>query len=246
VRYDGRPVLSDVSLSVTSGELLAVLGANGSGKSTLVRSMVGLTTPYAGAVELFGTPLAQFHDWARVGYVPQRVGATAGVPATVSEVVTSGRLARMRRFRRVGPADRAAIVAALDAVDLGDLAQHSVATLSGGQQQRVLIARALASEPELLILDEPTAGVDHTVQVALAEVLGALLERQVAVVLVAHELGPVQPIVRRAVVLHDGAVVHDGPPPDLHHLHDLDPEHAHPPHDPHAHHRHATTGWSLS
>ena len=246
VAYDGRAVLRDVTLSVRAGELLAVLGANGSGKTTLVRAMVGLSRLDAGQVELFGAPLGSFADWPRVGYVPQRVGATAGVPATVREVVASGRLSRMRRFRRSSSADRAAVTAAMETVDLGHLADRSVATLSGGQQQRVLIARALASEPELLLLDEPTAGVDHAVQVAIADALGRLLEGRVTVVLVAHELGPVHPLVSRAVVLREGAVVYDGPAPDLDHLHDLDPEHAHPPHDVHAHHKHSTTGWSLA
>lgn len=243
--YDGRPVLSDVSLTLEGGELLAVLGANGSGKSTLVRTVLGLTPLTSGQVSLFGQPLDGFSDWARVGYVPQRVGATAGVPATVREVVAAGRLPRMRRFARSRAADRAAIDAALETVGLADRARDSVATLSGGQQQRVLVARALASEPDLLVLDEPTSGVDLGVQAALADSLAALVARGVSVLLVAHELGPVTPLVRRAVVLRAGRVVHDGPPPDLHDLHDLDPEHAHPPHDPHAHHHHSTTGWSL-
>ena len=244
--YDGRPVVHDVDVVVTAGELLAVLGANGSGKSTLLRAALGLVPVTDGRVELFGTPLARFGDWPRIGYVPQRVGATAGVPATVREVVGSGRLSRMRRFRRMSVEDRAAVAAALETVDLQDRAADSVATLSGGQQQRVLIARALASRPDVLLLDEPTAGVDHDVQVALAQALDTLLTDGVTVVLVTHELGPLQPLVSRAVVMRAGRVVHDGPPPELDHLHDLDPEHAHPPHDAHEHHRHSTTGWSLS
>ena len=246
VRYDDRPVLAEVTMSVAAGELLAVLGANGSGKSTLMRSMLGLVPLHHGEVELFGSPLRAFTGWPRVGYVPQRVGATAGVPATVREVVASGRLSRMRRFRRSSPADRTAVTAALETVELGELAGSSVATLSGGQQQRVLIARALASEPELLLLDEPTAGVDHAVQEAIASALGGLVRRGVTIVLVTHELGPVQPLVTRAVVLRHGSVAYDGPAPALDHLHDLDPEHAHPPHDEHAHHDHAKTGWTLS
>ncbi len=245
VRYADRDVLSDIGLTVGHGELLAVLGPNGSGKSTLLRAIVGLV-PHHGDVRLFGEPLRGFAGWSRIGYVPQRVGATAGVPATVREVVASGRLTRMRRFRRSSDADRAAVTAALETVDLGDLAGRSVSTLSGGQQQRVLIARALAGEPELLLLDEPTAGVDHTVQVAIADALERLVERDVTIVLVTHELGPIQPLVSRAVVLRDGHVVYDGPAPELDHLHDLDPEHAHPPHDEHDRHDHARRGWTLS
>jgi zinc transport system ATP-binding protein len=245
VAYDGRTVLDAVDLVVGPGELVAVLGANGSGKTTLVRAALGLVPLSAGEVALFGTPLARFHEWPRIGYVPQRIGTTSGVPATVREVVSAGRLSRVRRFARMRAADRAAVDAALGVVGLADLAGASATALSGGQQQRVLIARALASEPELLVLDEPTAGVDAAVQAGLADALRALTGSGVAVVLVAHELGPVQPLVGRAVVMRAGHAVYDGPPPDLDHLHDLDPEHAHPPHDPHAHHSHSTTGWAL-
>ena len=231
VSYDGQQVLCGVDVRVAAGEVVAVLGANGSGKSTLVRTALGLVPLEAGTVELFGQPLARV-DWRRVGWVPQRVGATSGVPATVREVVASGRLPRMRRLRRPSPADRAAVDDAVTAVGLADRSGDSVETLSGGQQQRVLIARALAVEPDLLVLDEPTSGVDAESQHALADTLHLLVRRGVTVVLVAHELGPMAALVRRAVVLRGGRVVHDGVPPTGDHLHDYDPEHAHPPHAP--------------
>jgi zinc transport system ATP-binding protein len=230
VAYDRRPALSDVDLTVTAGEVVAVLGANGSGKSTLVRSLLGLVPLTAGSVALFGTPLARFSDWPRIGYVPQRVGAATGVPATVREVVASGRLPRMSRLRRMSAADRAAVDRALEVVGLADRATASVATLSGGQQQRVLIARALTCEPHLLVLDEPTSGVDLASQAALADALRLLVVDGVTVVNVAHELGPLHALVTRAVTLADGRVLHDGPPPEPDHLHLHDPEHAHPPH----------------
>jgi zinc transport system ATP-binding protein len=232
VAYDGRVALSGVSLRVDAGEVVAVLGANGSGKSTLVRSVVGLVPLQSGQVELFGTPLAQFSERTRLGYVPQRAGAATGVPATVREVVSTGRLARVGRLRRMRTADRDAVTAALATVDLADRADDGVATLSGGQQQRVLIARALAGEPELLVLDEPTAGVDHASQQALAAAVGRLAERGTTIVLVAHELGPLHALIRRAITLADGRLLHDGPPPEPDHLHLHDPEHAHPPHEP--------------
>lgn len=230
VAYDRRPALVEVDLTVTAGEVVAVLGANGSGKSTLVRTLLGLVPVTAGTVELFGTPLARFTDWSRIGYVPQRVGAATGVPATVREVVTSGRLPKMRRLRRMSSADRAAVDRALEVVGLADRADRSVATLSGGQQQRVLIARALTCAPALLVLDEPTSGVDLASQTALAEALRLLVDEGVTVVNVAHELGPMHALVTRAVTLADGRVLHDGPPPGLEHLHLHDPEHAHPLH----------------
>ncbi|HEU0101452.1 MAG TPA: metal ABC transporter ATP-binding protein [Mycobacteriales bacterium] len=244
VAYDGRLVLRDVDVEVTAGEVVAVLGSNGAGKSTLVRALLGLTPVAAGAVRLFGTPLQQFGDWGRIGFVPQRVGATSGVPATVREVVAAGRLSRQRRFARTRPADRAAVLDALATVGLADRARDSVATLSGGQQQRVLIARALACEPELLVLDEPTSGVDADNQHALAGALGLLVERRVTVLCVAHELGPIGPLLTRAITLASGRVLHDGAPPTADHVHDHDPAHAHPVHH-HLDDGHASRAWGL-
>ncbi|MET7761790.1 metal ABC transporter ATP-binding protein [Streptomyces sp. NPDC005393] len=224
----GRPVLRGIDLAVRRGEVVALLGANGSGKSTAVRAVVGQVPLTGGELTLFGTPGRRFRDWARIGYVPQRTTAASGVPATVREVVAAGRLAR----RRLGPprkADRAAVHRALDLVDMADRARDSVSALSGGQHQRVLIARALAGEPELLIMDEPMAGVD----LASQEILAGTLREQVAegttVLLVLHELGPLEPLIDRAVVLRDGCVVHDGPPPQAVGQHALPGhDHVHP------------------
>jgi zinc transport system ATP-binding protein len=229
VGYDGPPVLRDVSLTVSAGEVVAVLGANGSGKSTLIRAVLGLVPVQAGSVSLFGTPLRRFRQWRRVGYVPQRLGAGGGVPATVREVVASGRLARRGVLRPAGRADRAAVDAALAAVGLADRAGDPVATLSGGQQQRTLIARALAGEPELLVLDEPTAGVDAASQEAFAEALRGFVDGGGTVLLVAHELGPLRPLISRAVVVHHGGIAHDGPVPEPagHHA-EPDHDHVHP------------------
>lgn len=214
VMLGGRPVLRGVDLRVDPGESVAVLGANGSGKSTLVRATLGLVPARRGTVALFGTPLADFRDHHRVGYVPQRTSAAAGVPASVWEVVAAGRLARRRPWQPMRRRDRDAVRAALAAVDLADRARDGVATLSGGQQQRVLIARALAGEPDLLVLDEPTAGVDLLHQQVFADLLATLRERGVTIVLVAHELGPLAPLVTRSVVMRDGRVAYDGSPLD--------------------------------
>jgi zinc transport system ATP-binding protein len=233
VAYGGRPVLRGIDLTVRAGEAVAILGANGSGKSTLIRTVLGLVPRVAGTVRLFGVDQARpaRRQLRRVGYVPQRLGAGSGVPATVAEVVASGRLARRTLLRPARAADRTAVASALAAVGLADRASAPVGTLSGGQQQRTLIARALAAEPELLILDEPTAGVDAASQEAFAEALRSFLDGGGSVLLVAHELGPLAALVTRAVVIHDGVVAHDGavPEPAGHH--------AHPGHDhvhPHA------------
>lgn len=212
-----RPVLRGVDLTVGRGETVALLGANGSGKSTTIRAVLGQVPLSGGQLELFGTPFGRFRDWRRVGYVPQRSTAAAGVPATVREVVSSGRLAR-RRFRPLGRADKAAVHQALELVGMVDRARDPVDALSGGQHQRVLIARALAGEPELLIMDEPLAGVD----LASQEVLAATLREQVtqgsSVLLVLHELGPLAPLIDRAVVLRDGRVERVDNPDQLHDL----------------------------
>ncbi|RYE74150.1 MAG: ATP-binding cassette domain-containing protein, partial [Myxococcales bacterium] len=144
LQYSGRPILRDLDLTVAAGDRVALLGENGSGKSTLVRAILGLTPLTSGQVRLFGEPRERFGDWSRIGYVPQRSTAAVGVPATVAEVVASGRLARRRPFWPAGRDDRRAVRTALETVGLGDRAGDALHTLSGGQQQRALIARALA------------------------------------------------------------------------------------------------------
>lgn len=232
VAIGGRPVLRGVDLEVHHGDFLALMGANGSGKSTLVRALTGLLPLTAGRLELFGTPFDHFHAWKRIGFVPQRTGAASGVPASVWEVVASGRLTHRRLLRPLSRADRAAVEEALAVVGLTERARDGVSQLSGGQQQRVLIARALAGEPDLFFLDEPTAGVDLPNQVALAASLGRLKERGATIVLVAHELGPLAPLVGRSVVMRDGRVAYDGPALADHAVHHADFG------ESHAHHHH--------
>ena len=225
VELAGRPILRGIDLTVGNGEVVAVLGANGSGKSTLVRATMGLVPTIRGSVELFGEPLSEFKEWRRVGFVPQRATAAAGVPASVWEVVSSGRLSRRRIGAPVRKADRDAIREAIGAVELADRTHDSVSTLSGGQQQRVLIARALASEPELLVLDEPTAGVDLLSQQTFADVLRTLIGRDTTIVLVAHEMGPIEPLIGRTIVMRDGRVAYDGAP--LASFHEAQHHHGH-------------------
>lgn len=240
VAIGGRPILRGVDLTVEQGEFLALMGANGSGKSTVVRALTGLRPLTSGTLELFGTPFEDFHDWHRIGFVPQRSGATSGVPASVWEVVASGRLTRRRLLRPLSRADRTAIDGALEVVGLFEKRRDGVAHLSGGQQQRVLIARALAGEPDLFFLDEPTAGVDLPNQHALADALRQLKERGATIVLVAHELGPLAPLVDRAVVMRYGRVAYDGAPLADHEVHDpaFGEAHAHHHHPRADHHDH--------
>ena len=241
VELGSRPVLRGIDLTVGTGEFLALMGANGSGKSTLVRALVGLHPVSVGEVRLFGTPLGDFTAWHRIGFVPQRATAASGVPASVLEVVAAGRLTHRRLLRPLSRADRAAIDEALEVVGLAHRRRDAVSQLSGGQQQRVLIARALAGEPELFFLDEPTAGVDLPNQQALAGALAALKARGATVVLVAHELGPLSPLVDRAVVMRDGRVAYDGAPLRDHEVHEswFGEPHTHHHHSRPDHHDHA-------
>ncbi|MCL2653184.1 MAG: ABC transporter ATP-binding protein [Propionibacteriaceae bacterium] len=223
VSLDGTPVLRGVDLSVGERETVALLGGNGSGKTTTLRAVLGLVPRQAGQISLFGTPLDDFRAWARIGYVPQH-GAVQVGNATIWELVASGRLPHRRLFRPLTPTDNTAIDDALAMVALTDLAHQPMAHLSGGQRQRALIARALATRPDLIVLDEPLAGLDTVSQDELTDVLERLKEAGLAILVVLHELGPFQPMIDRGVVLRQGVVIHDGP---LQSAGEVTHEHAH-------------------
>lgn len=210
--YQGRPVVTDVELEVRRGEVVAVLGPNGSGKTTLVKSLLGLSEHLSGEVSVLGTPLAKLRDRTRIGYVPQRHTLVGGVRATVTEVVATGLLARRPWWRRAGRTEKAAVQQSLEAVGLADRARFDVDTLSGGQQRRVLIARALVAEPEVLVMDEPTAGVDRASQGVLAGVLQRLGEAGTTMLVVTHELAALRGVVDRIIEIDTGHLVFDGSP----------------------------------
>jgi zinc transport system ATP-binding protein len=213
--YTDEPVLTGVDLAVHAGEFVALVGPNGSGKSTLLRLLLGTIRPDAGSVRLFGRPPDDLSDRGRLGYVPQRPVLASETPATVHEIVAAGRLARRGWWRPLSRDDRRAITHALTSVGLEDMADRPVTELSGGQQQRAFIARAFASEPELLVLDEPTAGVDAESQVRFRDSIVHLIrEHGGGVLLVSHELAAVADVVDRVIVLKR-TVVFDGPPSEL-------------------------------
>ncbi|HVL05870.1 MAG TPA: metal ABC transporter ATP-binding protein [Acidimicrobiales bacterium] len=214
--YGRHQVLDGVSMAVGPGEFVALAGSNGSGKSTLVRVALGLSEPQAGEVRLFGVRPAQLKDRWRVGYVPQRPVVVDQLPATVEEVVASGCVARRGWARRPRREDAGRVERALEVVALTELRRTPIVELSGGQQQRAFIARALASDPELLVLDEPIAGVDADSQSRFRDALVTRCHTDgVAVLLVSHELGAVEDDLDRIILLRGGAVVFDGPPADL-------------------------------
>ena len=208
--YGDGPVLSDVDLSIRKGEIVAIVGPNGSGKSTLMKGVLGLNERVAGTVTLFGIDSGDFHDRARLGYVPQRHTLSASVRATAEEIVATGRLARIGWLGRLRATDRQIVAKSLDVVGLADRAATEVSTLSGGQQRRVLIARALAGEPD---------------------VLARLVERDVTMVIVTHELGALERLLTRIVVVDGGQIRFDGTPEEYATARD----HVHHDHDSHHH-----------
>ncbi|WP_432548064.1 metal ABC transporter ATP-binding protein [Kineococcus sp. SYSU DK004] len=196
--YGGVPVVRGVDLTLSRGECVALTGANGSGKTTLLRCCLGLVPVLGGEVRLCARP---------VGYVPQR-HTVAAVPATVAEVVAAGRLAARGPLARFGRAarraDREAVAEALAAVGLSDRARAGIGELSGGQQRRALVARALAPRPAVVLLDEPTAGVDTRNRELIARALRAAVDRGTAVLVVTHDVPALSGVVHRVVELQAG------------------------------------------
>lgn len=216
--YGDRTVVHDLDLTVRRGEVVAVLGPNGAGKSTLVKGLLGLAEQHGGRARILGHELGTSSARAGIGYVPQRHTLASAVRATAAEIVTMGRTVRTpwwAPWRIRSAANRALVDESLAVVGLGDLADHDVATLSGGQQRRVLIARALASRPDVFLMDEPTAGVDRGHQQVLVAVMRRLVERGATLVIVTHELDALADIITRAVVVRAGTIEQDCAPSAL-------------------------------
>ncbi|WP_255195544.1 metal ABC transporter ATP-binding protein [Halorarius litoreus] len=207
--YTSTPVVEDVTFGVESGEFVALVGPNGSGKSTLVKLGLGLLGPDSGGVRLFGQPATAFDDGTRIGYVGQHAAAAKAMPVTVREVVTMGRFAHAG-YGRVGSEDREVVEAALERVGMTAFASRRITQLSGGQRQRAFIARALAAEADLLVLDEPTVGVDAESVEAFYALVNELNEEGITVFLVEHDLGAVATNADRVVCLNR-KVFFDGP-----------------------------------
>lgn len=206
--YQGVPVLENVNLSVGQRQTVCMVGPNGGGKTTLMRLILGLLTPDRGEIRVFGQPPQRVRR--RIGYMPQHVRHDPLFPVTVMDIVLMGRLGRGGLGGLLGwynRADRRAARDALEQVHLEEVARRPFALLSGGQRQRVLIARALCCEPELLLLDEPTANVDSLVEARLFEVLQQL-NRRMTVVVVSHDMGFVSSLVESVICVNRQVVVH--------------------------------------
>jgi len=201
--YGCHPVLDGVDLDIISGEAVGITGPNGSGKTTLLKLILGQLRPQRGVVRLFGTEITSFKERYRVGYISQNARFfNKSFPATAREVVASGRVAARGIMRRLSKDDYNIVEEALDTVGMLQRGNQLVGNMSGGQQQRVLLARALASQPLLLIMDEPSAGLDRTGKNELYTILSKLnTEKGVTLVLVSHDVDEITPLITRKVCL---------------------------------------------
>ncbi|MFD1176227.1 metal ABC transporter ATP-binding protein [Paenibacillus puldeungensis] len=191
--YKDQKVISDFSFIVKERDFVGVIGSNGAGKTTLLRMMVGLLSPTEGQIRLFGEPIRHFRDWERIGYVPQKNAFNPLFPATVREVVLSGLYSNKKVFRRIGREEQRKCDDALEVMRIGNLAGKRIGQLSGGQQQRVFLARALVNKPDLLILDEPTVGIDAQTQADFFDLIFHMhAHHHMTFLMVSHDIGMIE------------------------------------------------------
>ncbi len=205
VQYNDLPVLEDISLSIMAHDFLGIIGPNGGGKSTLLKVILGLVKPVSGTVSVFGKAPEQVRS--RIGYVSQRPSFDRDFPASVRDVMMMGRYSKSGMFHRYTQLDRDAVDNALVRVGMSEFQNKQIGRLSGGQQQRVFVARALVSQPELLLLDEPTASIDPAMQTEFYDLLKRLKEN-LAIVMVSHDIGAVSVYVDKIACLNGQLYYH--------------------------------------
>ena len=211
-QYNSTEILADISFRLQAGDYLGLVGPNGSGKTTLIKLILGLLQPSKGEIVLFGSNLTDFKDWRKVGYLPQKINSfNPHFPATVREIVSLGLLSTKGFPRRIKKNDDMAINNALELVDIIDIKTELIGELSGGQQQRVLIAKALVSEPELLILDEPTTALDPEAREKFFGTLKDLNEnRKVTIIIITHDIGTIGKYASRLLYLDKRLIFYGG------------------------------------
>ena len=209
----GQKILSHISLEIFNGEYVAIIGPNGGGKTTLIRLLLGLDTPTDGKIKLYGKKIKNFKEWHKIGYVPQRASLVdESFPATVEDIVNMGRVSKRSFFRGMSHEDKAAVQDAMMKMDVLDLKDKMVGTLSGGQRQRVMIARALASNPEILILDEPNTGVDMVSQKNFYALLAKLnRDENITIVFITHDIGVIADDIGRLFTINQKATICNNP-----------------------------------
>jgi ABC-type Mn2+/Zn2+ transport system ATPase subunit len=203
-RYPHGPALEDITFEIADGEFVGVIGPNGSGKTTLLRAILGLMPPSAGSLQIFDCECQELRCYhrARIGYLPQKDLVDPNFPITVEETVLMGRAGVIGLFRRPGKADREIVRHALEDVGMADFSRRALGTLSGGQQQRVFIARALAQHPQVLLLDEPTTGIDTPTQHTILDLITRLhRDLHLTVLLVSHDINLIAPLADRLALL---------------------------------------------
>lgn len=208
--YDGETAVAGVTLNVEAGQALALIGSNGSGKSTILRAIAGLLEPISGSVLFSGGPRTN-ETAMQIGYLPQAETYDATFPVTLRQAVEMGRYRRLRWWRRMRQVDRVAVSAALSVTDLADVANSVFSSLSGGQQKRAILARALANQPKILLLDEPFNGLDKPNRDSLTRTLIRLKNSGAAVILTTHDLDLARDVCDTAALLNEGKVEAFGP-----------------------------------
>lgn len=208
-----QTILSQVSFEIFPSEYIGIIGPNGGGKTTLVRMLLGLEKPTSGEVKIYGKKLSQFKEWYKIGYVPQRASLVdTSFPATVLDIVNMGRTSQRALFGALSKNDKKLVHDAMQKMDIVDLADKMVGTLSGGQRQRVMIARALASNPEILILDEPNTGVDVASQKKFYTLLRELNQRdKITIVFITHDIGVIADDIARLFTINQKAIICNNP-----------------------------------
>ena len=210
---NGQTILSNISLEIFSGQYIAIIGPNGGGKTTLIRMLLGLEKPSSGEIRIFGKKLKNFKEWHKIGYVPQRAShVDSSFPATVLDIVKMGRTSQRKLFSTFSQEDKNLVHDAMLKMDVLDLTDKMIGTLSGGQRQRVMIARALASKPEILILDEPNTGVDILSQKSFYALLRKLnKENNITIVFITHDIGVIADDIARLFTINQKAIICNNP-----------------------------------
>lgn len=209
VAYHDRVVLQHASITLPAGEVMAILGPNGAGKSTLIKAALNLVPPLAGDIKFFGQPLSRVRR--RVGYMPQSAEVDWDFPTTVADAVAMGTFGKLGWIKRPGTKERQAVERAMETVAITDLADRQISQLSGGQKQRTFMARILAQDPDLFIMDEPFAGVDAASERAIVNALAQLKQAGKTILIVHHDLATVRNFCTWVTLLNAGNVVATGP-----------------------------------